>query len=172
MPDTKTIPECIGKISFPYLSGNNAEKYSYTDDIHLVGCKDEYLYYCVSERKTVEDGINEVLYRISTEKKNAKPEKLTKLDIDSACFDIQINGNYIYITTERGGWRIKLGGETFTLKQTFSVKADEEDSITADGPFTAVIENGYIYFRSGETYYRVKLSGKNLTGSKKPFLWR
>ncbi len=169
MPDTKTIPECIGKISFPYLTGNNAEKYSYTDDIHLVGCKDEYLYYCVSERKTIEDGINEVLYRISTEKKNAKPEKLAKLDIDSACFDIQIDGNYIYITTERGGWRIKLGGEKFTLKQTFYINAYEDED---NGQFTAVIENGYIYFRSGETYYRVKLNGKKLTSSQKPFAWR
>ena len=169
MPDTKTIPECIGRISFPYLSGNNAEKYSYTDDIHLVGCKDEYLYYCVSERKTDEDDINEVLYRISTEKKNAKPEKLTKLDIDNTRFDIQIYGNYIYITTERGGWRIKLGGEKFTLKQTFSINADEDED---SGQFTAVIENGYIYFRSGETYYRVKLNGKNLTSSRKPFAWR
>ena len=134
-----------------------------------MGCKDEYLYYCVSERKTVEDGINEVLYRISTEKKNAKPEKLAKLDIDSACFDIQIDGNYIYITTERGGWRIKLGGEKYTLKQTFSINADENEG---NGQFTAVIENGYIYFRSGETYYRVKLNGKKLTSSQKPFTWR
>lgn len=172
MPDTKTIPECIGKISFPYLSGNNAEKYSYTDDIHLVGCKDEYLYYCVSERKTFEDGINEVLYRISTEKKNAKPEKLTKLDIDNTRFDIQIYGSYIYVNTETGGWRIKLGGNKFTLKKTFSVDEGEGDDDEDFRPFTAEIENGYIYFINSGTFYRVKLNGKKLTSSKKPFAWR
>lgn len=173
MPDPKAFSECIGKISFPYRSGRNSETgHYYTDDIRLVGCKDGYLYYCVSEEKNVQDGINEVLYRISTEKKNAKPEKLTKLDIDSARFDIQIYGNYIYVNTETGGWRIKLGGKNYTLKKTFSVDEGEGDDEEDIRPFTAYIENGYIYFTANGEFYRVKLNGKNLTSSSTPFRWR
>ena len=170
-PKWEEMTECLCSFKYPYSTDGISK-------IDVTGIKDGYLYYTVNKITDPESDDNLVLYRVSVTTEKPKPEMLLKLGKIGTVKDMRINGSYIYIFADRSGYRVKLGGKKYTLTKTFTVSegyfVSTDYALSENMQLPVVIENGYIYLTSltSSKYYRVKLNGKNLISSSKPFVWR
>ncbi len=163
-PEQDTVTDCLCGIHYEY------------DDqrIYLIGCRNGYLYYVIRGDKNKDKLSEYTFWRISPTGENDTPEKMFSLKVKTLA-DARIHGNYMYLLGDGDGYRVTLAGRSTKPKKIFTIGSDGFSwSFGTLNSSQVEIIDGYIYFsgRFGSRYYRVKLSGKDLRKSSKPFLWK
>ena len=165
-PRPDGLSECLCGINYDYTENG----------INIVGINGGNIYFTVRERENDDGTFTYSLWRIPADPENEMPKRLCRMKFETLA-DIRIAGDRICLLGDMKGYTADLSGsfklkKIFTLPDGYFYNYDEYDVIDKAPPVE--ISGNYIYITSsdGEIYYRVKLNGKSLSKSSKPYLWR